>query len=198
MKSILKKIWFPAVIVVAFICVSWLVLNNYKLVNELRSEGKQPVSITTPSQDGKDGKNAYQLWLEQGNEGSIADFLATLRGSDGRSLQGRDGRDGIDGKDGVDGRDGKNGLDSTIPGMEGRAGKDGRPGRDSTVPGPKGDKGESGAAGRSPVLACVVRNLNGLPTRFVAWKYADAANSTYQDLYKLPAWAECSAPIDLT
>lgn len=34
---------------------------------------------------GQDGKSAYQLWLEEGNVGTIQDFLESLRGEDGRS-----------------------------------------------------------------------------------------------------------------
>ena len=31
-------------------------------------------------QRGEDGKSAYDLWLEEGNEGTVADFLASLKG----------------------------------------------------------------------------------------------------------------------
>gem|GEM_PF-2262121 len=33
---------------------------------------------------GEDGKSAYQIWLEQGNKGSINDFLESLKGKDGK------------------------------------------------------------------------------------------------------------------
>lgn len=35
--------------------------------------------------DGDDGLSAYEIWLQQGNTGSEADFLASLKGSDGVS-----------------------------------------------------------------------------------------------------------------
>ncbi len=35
------------------------------------------------------------------------------------------------------------------------------------------------------------------PTRFTARKYTDEPDQSYRDLYKLPTWAECNAPIDL-
>jgi len=41
---------------------------------------------------GDDGKSAYDLWLEAGNEGTVVDFL--------NSLIGKDGEDGVDGTDG--------------------------------------------------------------------------------------------------
>lgn len=85
--------------------------------------------------DGADGKSAYDLWLEEGNEGSVADFLGSLKGGQGSkgedgadayevwiqagnegsvqdfldSLKGEDGKDGVDGKDGANGADGAKG-----------------------------------------------------------------------------------------
>lgn len=35
---------------------------------------------------GENGKSAYDIWLEQGNEGTEADFLASLKGADGTSI----------------------------------------------------------------------------------------------------------------
>jgi hypothetical protein len=32
---------------------------------------------------GQDGKSAYELWLDQGNSGTVADFLRSLKGADG-------------------------------------------------------------------------------------------------------------------
>lgn len=34
---------------------------------------------------GKDGKSAYEIWLEEGHEGSVQDFLDSLIGADGKS-----------------------------------------------------------------------------------------------------------------
>ena len=53
---------------------------------------------------GKDGKSAYEIWLEQGNTGSQSDFLQWLKGADGA-----DGKDGKDGKDGTNGSNGSTG-----------------------------------------------------------------------------------------
>lgn len=35
--------------------------------------------------DGKDGKSAYELWIDAGNTGSLSDFLDSLIGPDGKS-----------------------------------------------------------------------------------------------------------------
>lgn len=48
---------------------------------------------------GEDGKSAYQIALDEGFEGSEADWLASLKGADGRN--------GIDGINGTNGKDGK-------------------------------------------------------------------------------------------
>lgn len=67
---------------------------------------------------GKDGKSAYEIWLEQGNEGTEEDFIESLKGKDGYTPQ--KGVDYFDGKDGYtpqkgvdyfDGKDGKDGED---------------------------------------------------------------------------------------
>ena len=34
-------------------------------------------------QQGADGKSAYDLWVEEGNDGTVADFLASIKGEDG-------------------------------------------------------------------------------------------------------------------
>ena len=47
---------------------------------------------------GADGLSAYELWLQAGNTGTLADFLASLVGP-----AGQDGEDGEDGEDGNDG-----------------------------------------------------------------------------------------------
>ena len=66
----------------------------------------------TNGQDGIDGKSAYQIWLDNGNTGTEADFLTWLKGKDGTNgLNGKDGANGKDGKDGKDGANGTNGQD---------------------------------------------------------------------------------------
>lgn len=56
---------------------------------------------------GEDGKSAYQIAVDEGFEGSEADWLASLKGTDGRN--------GIDGINGTNGKDGTNGADGKTP-----------------------------------------------------------------------------------
>ena len=39
--------------------------------------------------DGSDGASAYQIWLDAGNTGTAADFLASLKGADGAAMTGQ-------------------------------------------------------------------------------------------------------------
>ena len=66
--------------------------------------------------NGKDGRSAYEIAIENGFVGTVAEWLESLKG-----------RDGIDGKDGKDGADG-------LPGKDGTNGKDGRDGKDGVSP----------------------------------------------------------------
>ena len=43
-------------------------------------------------QDGEDGKSAYEIWLDEGNQGTERDFLGSLKGVDG--INGTNGQDG--------------------------------------------------------------------------------------------------------
>ena len=64
----------------------------------------------------------------------------------------------------------------------------------------KGEKGDAGAPGTNASpndMACVIRTVNGIDTRFVAWKLRSESNTAYRDVYKLPVWAECTDPVDL-
>ena len=91
-------------------------------------DGKDGVDGKTPIKgvdyfDGKDGtngtngKSAYQLWLDAGNTGTEAEYLASLQGKDGYTpVKGKDYFDGytpikgVDYFDGVNGKDGTNGV----------------------------------------------------------------------------------------
>lgn len=55
--------------------------------------------------DGEDGKSAYQIWLEAGNKGTEADFIASLKGQKGDK-----GETGIKGDKGDKGEDGSDGA----------------------------------------------------------------------------------------
>ena len=74
-----------------------------------------PIAITAGmnGKDGKDGKSAYQIAVENGFEGSETEWLASLKGADGRN--GIDGKNGTNGTNGKDGKDGTNGKDGKTP-----------------------------------------------------------------------------------
>ena len=66
--------------------------------------------------NGKDGRSAYEIAIENGFVGTVAEWLESLKGRDG--LPGKDGADGLPGKDGTngkDGKDGRNGKDGVSP-----------------------------------------------------------------------------------
>ncbi len=80
---------------------------------------------------GADGKSAYQIWLDQGNSGSEADFLASLKGADG--TKGDTGATGPAGAKGDKGDPGNTGVtgpkgDTGAKGDKGDAGTDGKDG----------------------------------------------------------------------
>ena len=72
--------------------------------------------------NGKDGRSAYEIAIENGFVGTAAEWLESLKGKDG--IDGKDGKDGADGLPGKDGTNGKDGL----PGKDGRDGRDGKDG----------------------------------------------------------------------
>lgn len=47
---------------------------------------------------GEEGASAYEIWLDEGFEGTEADFLDWLRGEDGQDGKGRTGRTAIRGR----------------------------------------------------------------------------------------------------
>lgn len=73
-------------------------------ITEIKDEITQKVQVGAK---GEDGKSAYQIALDEGFEGTEAEWLA--------SLKGKDGKDGINGTDGKPGKDGTNGVDGKTP-----------------------------------------------------------------------------------
>ena len=89
-----------------------------------KAETKLDAKLSTPTgtgKDGKDGKSAYEIAVDNGFKGNETEWLNSLHGKDGKDgytpVKGVDYFDGKDGKDGytpvknVDYFDGKNGLD---------------------------------------------------------------------------------------
>ncbi len=76
-------------------------------------EGETVEVVGPRGEAGQNGKSAYDLWLEAGNVGDVATFLASLvggpgeRGPKGETGIGQDGTNGVDGEDGADGSDGR-------------------------------------------------------------------------------------------
>lgn len=109
---------------------------------------------------GADGKSTYDLAVEQGFQGSIAEWLESQIGPKGdagpRGAAGDPGKDGADGAPGVSGTDGKDGAD----GAQG-------------LPGASGDKLPSGASD-GQVLKWSQANA--------AWSPGADANTTYSAL----------------
>lgn len=90
-----------------------------------------------PGPKGDDGLSAYQVWLEAGNKGTEADFLASLKGAKGDTgTPGAKGDTGAKGDQGIQGAKG----DAGTPGAKGDTGADGKQGI-------QGEKGQTGAPG---------------------------------------------------
>lgn len=93
--------------------------------------------------NGVDGLSAYQVWLNLGNTGTEADFIASLIGPPGATgLQGPEGPQGIQGPAGTNGIDG-------ATGPQGPAGVNGVDG----VTGPQGPSGANGIDGQDGLSA---------------------------------------------
>ena len=110
---------------------------------------------------GKDGKSAYDLWIEAGNEGSVDDFLRSLIGPQGpEGPKGDPGDKGEPGEQGEPGADGKSAYDiwldngeqgsesDFLASLKGEKGDTGDPGPQGT-PGETGETGATGADGKS-------------------------------------------------
>ena len=66
------------------------------LKTQIGSQGQGDVGAK-----GEDGKNAYQLWLDEGNTGSLDDFFASFKGELGQDGVDDTGTDGADGATGA-------------------------------------------------------------------------------------------------
>jgi len=109
--------------------------------------------ILCHGEDGEVGYSAFQIWSMAGNEGTEADFLASLVGTSGAN--GADGNNGTNGDDGSSAYDiwlaaGNRGTEvDFLASLVGQSGGEGTKG-DTGAPGaqgPKGADGDDGAAG---------------------------------------------------
>lgn len=84
-----------------------LLAEMKKLLSEVQSG-----SNGTNGKDGENGLSAYELAIQNGFTSSLAEWLNSLKGTDGKDgVDGKDGADGLNGKDGTDGKDGADGKD---------------------------------------------------------------------------------------
>lgn len=168
--------------------------------------------------DGKDGLSAYELAVQNGFTGTLAEWLAFLKG--------KDGENGVDGKNGVNGSDGKSayiiamehGFVGTetewLESLRGADNKDGLPGKD-------GKNGVDGKDGITPDMSSYatktdiaelqkqIESISGISYISVfesgsdtLQKYGDSIYTYYNDGYRsLAGFAEsyphfCSAEND--
>lgn len=103
MKRIRKIIWLLLLCAVLLSCAICAV--------SCQCENEQPDEYTILS--------AYNKARELGFNGTLEDFIVSIKGIDGKDGQdGSNGVDGTDGKNGIDGKDGTNGKDG-IDGVDG-------------------------------------------------------------------------------
>jgi hypothetical protein len=79
-----------------------------KLTGSLGVRNEINVDIIGTGARGKEGKSAYEIWLDLGNEGTEQEYLASLKGEQG--IQGEPGAPGDKGDDGKDGAPGADGI----------------------------------------------------------------------------------------
>lgn len=184
--------------------MSWLMIRNYETINILNSQGRNPVSIVTLGDPGKDGASAYDIAVKNGYKGSEQDWLATFRGQDGQdglsayqvavqngyngtvgdwllSLVGPKGssayRIAVD--NGYTGN--KQDWLASLVGPQGQKG-------DTGQSGPQGTPGSDGIDGRTPVFSCVIRwdtSQAGVTRYWFAQKYEGEPDTAYVNKYRL-------------
>ena len=84
------------------------------------SRGPQGPASTTPGPTGADGRSAYDIWISNGNTGTIQDFMAAQKGPAGiQGPIGTTGIQGLKGEKGDTGPTGPNGKDGTGVAIQG-------------------------------------------------------------------------------
>lgn len=161
--------------------------GSYELTTEDKEELVSAVLEEIP--DGKDGLSAYQIWLNNGNTGTEAEFLASLKGVDGYTPQ-----KGIDYFDGEKG-DSFTYDDFTSEQLELLKGEDGTPtthewnGTVLTITSAsgtssvnlKGERGHSGVyvgTGTMPDDCNIKINPNGAVLKPIPTKTSDLTNDS--------------------
>ena len=78
--------------------------SAYAVWETLPGNGGKSEAEFIASLKGAEGKSAYQTWRDEGNTGTEAQFLLSLKGEKGEN--GENGKDGTNGTNGTDGKDG--------------------------------------------------------------------------------------------
>ena len=60
-----------------------IIMSENKLTGSLGARNEINVDIIGTGARGKEGKSAYEIWLDLGNEGTEQEFLASLKGDKG-------------------------------------------------------------------------------------------------------------------
>ena len=97
--------------------------DAYVTVEFNKVEGTKRFNFAIPASPGKGGgKSAYDLWIDEGNEGTIEDFLNSLKGEKGDQGEqgevGPEGPAGPQGEAGPEGPVGPAGKDAESPSLE--------------------------------------------------------------------------------
>ncbi|WP_297868451.1 hypothetical protein [uncultured Flavobacterium sp.] len=132
-------------------------------------QGEQgPIGLTGPQgpagangNNGIDGLSAYQIWINNGNSGTEAEFIASLQGAQGpQGIQGPAGANGSDGATGPQGVAGPQGSQ----GIQGEQGPIGLTG----AQGPAGTNGTNGIDGLSAYQIWLNSGNTGTESDFIA------------------------------
>ena len=113
---------------------------------------EQTIELTGNLSVGIRGRSAYEVWLDNGHEGTEADFVAWLQGPKGdKGEKGEKGETGAQGPQGPKGDTGERGPkgdkgDTGEQGPQGPVGPQGLQGIQG-IPGPQGPRGETGPQG---------------------------------------------------
>jgi hypothetical protein len=147
-------------------------MSENKLTGSLGARNEINVDIIGTGARGKDGRSAYQIWLDLGNAGTEQDFIDSLGGDEGTagasayevavdngfagteaewlaSLVGATGSAGADGADGADGKSVE--LQKTDTHIQWRLAGEVAWSDIVALAEIKGDKGDTGAAGYTPI-----------------------------------------------
>lgn len=83
-------------------------------------DGSITINSTGNGQPGEDGLSAYEVWLANGNTGSVDDYLDSLRGVPGADgPQGPQGEQGVQGEQGIQGEIGPEGPQGRVGDVDG-------------------------------------------------------------------------------